>query len=41
MRVEGKGRSGRLEKRWLDVIESDMKKAGVSADDIELSGSRR
>jgi len=30
MYVEGKRRRGRLKKRWLDVIENDMKRASVS-----------
>lgn len=30
MYVEGKTRRGRPKKRWLDVIDSDMKSTGVS-----------
>lgn len=30
MYVIGKNGRGRLKKRWLDVIESDMKKTGIN-----------
>jgi len=34
MYAEGKRGSRRPKKRWMDVIECDMKKAGVSVDHV-------
>jgi len=33
--VKGKGEKGRLKKRWLNVVETDIKRPGVSVEEAE------
>jgi hypothetical protein len=35
MKVEGKRRKGRLQKRWLDTIENDIRVVGVCVGGVE------
>ena len=42
MKIEGRRKRGRPVKRWIDVVEEDMKKRGVvQQDGVDREGWRR